>query len=96
MLCLNSFLHANRLHFCIFLKYKAYTEAGQAYVDNMYAKFDGSTHILAKSGTEFKTLCFKNVAKQLGIEYEEYALPYKPQSNAKIEGFHHFLKASIC
>ena len=37
----------------------------------------------------------KNLAKELGVEFKCYTAPYHPQSNGRIEGFHHFLKACM-
>ena len=66
-----------------------------AYVDNVYAKFGGSKKILSDNGTEFKNQLFEKVAKELGVEFKCYTAPYHPQSNGRIEGFHHFLKACM-
>ena len=45
---------------CIPLKSKITTKFVQAYVDNIYLKFCGSTYIMCEKGTEFKkNLCFK-------------------------------------
>ena len=44
---------------------------------------------------KFKISLFKNVSKQLGIEYQVYMPPYHPQSNSRIKGLYHFLKACI-
>ena len=38
---------------------------------------------------------FEKVAKELGVEFKCYIAPYHPQSNGRIEGFHHFLKACM-
>ena len=43
----------------------------------------------------FKNKLFEQVAKELGVEYKLYTLPYHPASNGCIEGFHAFLKACI-
>ena len=40
-------------------------------------------------------IVFEQVAKELGLEYKLYTLPYHPASNGRIEGFHAFLKACI-
>ena len=42
-----------------------------------------------------KTSFLKKVAKELGVEFKCYTAPYHPQSNGRIEGFHHFLKACM-
>ena len=64
----------------------------QAYFDNIYAKFGGSTCILSDTGMEFKNSLFANVAKQLGVEYKVYTPPYHSQSNGRIWEFHQFFK----
>ena len=51
--------------------------------------------ILSDNGTKFKNRIFEQVAKELGVEYKLYTLPYHPASNGRIEGFHAFLKACI-
>ena len=81
--------------FCILLKTKTAAEVVKAYVDNVCAKFGGSLKILSDNETEFKNQLFANVATELGVEYKIYTPPYHPQSNGKIEGFHHLLKACI-
>ena len=40
-------------------------------------------------------IVFEQVAKELGVEYKLYTLPFHPASNGRIEGFHAFLKACI-
>ena len=54
-----------------------------------------SRKILSDNGTEFKNDLSDRVAKELGIEHKVYSLPYHPQSNGRIEGFHLFLKACM-
>ena len=81
--------------FCIPLRTNATEEVIQAYIDNVYAKFGGSLKILSDNGTEFKNRVFEQVAKELGVEYKLYTLPYHPISNGRIEGFHAFCKACI-
>ena len=44
---------------------------------------------------KFKNQLFEKVAKELGVEFKCYTAPYHPQSNGRIEGFHHFLKACM-
>ena len=51
--------------------------------------------MISDNGTEFKNKVFEQVAKELGLEYKLYTLPYHPASNGRIEGFHAFLKACI-
>lgn len=81
--------------FCVPLKSKHASEVVKAYVDQIYSKFGGSTKILSDNGTEFKNELFTKVANELGVEHKMYTAPYRPQSNGRIEGFHHFLKACI-
>ena len=81
--------------FCIPIPSKKASDVVTAYVDNVYAKFGGSKKILSDNGTEFKNQLFEKVAKELGVEFKYYTAPYHPQSNGRIEGFHHFLKACM-
>ena len=81
--------------FCVPLKTKMAGEVIQAYIDNAHSKFGGSLKILSDNGTEFKNKVFKQISKELGLEYKLYILPYHPASNGRIEGFHAFLKACI-
>ena len=77
------------------MKTKTAEEVTQAYIDKVYSKFGGSLKTLNDNGTEFKNKVFEQVAKELGVEYKLYTLPYHPASNGRIEGFHAFLKACI-
>ena len=81
--------------FCVPLKTKAAEEVTQAYIDNVYSKFEGSLKILSDNVTEFKNKVFEQVAKELGVEYKLYSPPYHPALNGQIEGLHAFLKACI-
>ena len=81
--------------FCIPITSKRASEVVAAYVDNVYSKFGGSKKILSDNGTEFKNQLFEKVAKELGVQFKCYTAPYHPQSNGRIEGFHHFLKACM-
>ena len=81
--------------FCIPLKTKQASEVLQAYIDNICAKFGGSLKILSDNGTEFKNQLFEKIAKELGVKYKIYTVPYWPSYNGRIEGFHNFLKACI-
>ena len=56
-------------------------EVIQAYIDQVYSKFGGSLKILSDNGTEFKNKLFEQVAKELGVEYKLYILPYHSASN---------------
>ena len=81
--------------FCVTLKTKTAEEVIQAYIDHVYSKFGGSLKMLSDNGTEFKNKIFEQVAKELGVKYKLYTLPYHPASNGRIEGSHAFLKACI-
>ena len=81
--------------FCIPLKSKKAGEVVMAYTDEVYKYFGGSRKILSDNGTEFKNQLFEKVAKTLGVQFKCYTAPYHPQSNGRIEGFHHFLKACM-
>ena len=81
--------------FCIPLKTKTAEEVVQVYLSHMYSKFGGSEKILSDNCTEFMNKLFEEVANQLGVEYKAYTLPYRPQCNGKIEGFHKYLKSCI-
>ena len=74
---------------------KTAEEVIQAYLDNVYSKFGGSTKILSDNGTKFKNKIFEQVAKELQVEHKLHTPPYHPVSNGRIEGFHAFLKACI-
>ena len=37
----------------------------------------------------------ERVSEELGVEYKVYSLPYRSQSNGRIESFHYSLKACI-
>ena len=80
---------------CVPLKTKTAEEVIQAYIDHVYSRFGGSLKILSDNGTEFKNKLFEQIAKELGVEYKLYTLPYHPASNGHIEGFYAFLKACI-
>ena len=67
--------------FCVPLKTKTTEEVTQAYIDHVYSRFGGSLKILSDNGTEFKNKIFEQVAKELGVEYKLYTLPYHPVSN---------------
>ena len=62
---------------------------------DIYSVLGGSTKILTDNGTEFKNEVFKEMLKSLGTEKLIHLPHYRPQSNGRIEGFHHYLKASI-
>ena len=81
--------------FCIPIPSKKASDVVTAYIDNVYSKFGGSKKILSDNGTEFKNQLFEKIAKELGVEFKCYTAPYHPQSNGRIEGFHHFLKSCM-
>ena len=81
--------------FCIPIPSKKASDVITAYIDNVYSKFGGSKKILSDNGTEFKNQLFEKIAKELGVEFKCYTAPYHPQSNGRIEGFHHFLKSCM-
>ena len=80
---------------CIPIKDKMATVVVQAYLKGVHHVFGSLRKILSDNGTEFKNELFDNVAKELGIEHKVYSLPYHPQSNGYIEGFHLFLKTCL-
>ena len=88
-------MYVNGLCVLCTLKTKAAEEVTRAYIDNVCSKFGGSLKILSDNGTEFMNKVFEQVAKELGVEYKLYTLPYHPASNGRIEEFHAFLKACI-
>ena len=45
--------------FCIPLKTKTAEEVLQAYIDNVFSKFDRTIKILSDNGTEFKNMIFE-------------------------------------
>ena len=52
----------------------------QAYMRHVYSKFGGSDKNLSDNGTEFKNKLFKDVTKQLGVEYKVYTPPTDPSA----------------
>ena len=80
---------------CIPVKSKMAKDIVDAYMREVYYKYGGSREILSDNGTEFKNELFTMVAKKLGVEHKIYSPPFHPQSNGRIEGFHHFLKACL-
>ena len=80
---------------CIPIKLKKATDVARAYMQHVYSILGGSTKILTDNGTEFKNEVFKEVLQKLGTEKLIHSPPYRPQSNARIEGFHRYLKACI-
>ena len=80
---------------CIPIKSKKATDVARAYMQHVYSVLGGSTKILTDNGTEFKNEVFRDVLQKLGTEKLIHSLPYRPQSNGRIEGFHRYLKAYI-
>ena len=64
-------------------------------MNEVYYKYGGSRKILSDNGSEFKNKLFTSVANKLGVEHKIFSPPFHPQSNGRIEGFHHFLKACL-
>ena len=81
--------------FCVFSKTKRLSEELQAHVDEVYAKFEGSSKILSHKGTEFKNQLFTYILTQQGVDCKTYSPPYHLHSNERIEWFHNFLKACM-
>ena len=80
---------------CIPIKSKKASDVARAYMQHVYSILGGSTKILTDNGTEFKNEVFKEMLQSLGTEKLIHSPPYRPQSNGRIEGFHHYLKACI-
>ena len=80
---------------CIPVKSKMAKDIVEVYMKEVYYKYGGSRKILSDNGTEFKNELFTTVAKKLGVEHKIYSPPFHPQSNGRIEGFHHLLKACL-
>ena len=66
----------------------------KTYMNHVYSIFRGSSWMLTDNGSEFKNNIFNEVCAKLGIK-RVYSPVYTPQSNGKLEGFHHFFKACI-
>ena len=66
----------------------------KAYMDHIYSAFGGSLCMLTDNRSEFRNDMFVEVCDKLGIK-KIYSPVYTPQSNGKLEGFHHFFKACI-
>ena len=80
---------------CIPIKSKKASDVARAYMQYVYSILGGSTKILTDNRTEFKNEVFREMLQQLGTEKLIHSLPYRPQSNRRIEGFHRYLKACI-
>ena len=70
------------------------TTVCNAYRDNVYCVFGGSSRILTDNGTEFKNKEMKAICDELGVK-QVFSLAYTPQSNGRLEGWHRFFKACI-
>ena len=66
----------------------------KAYIGHVYSMFGGSLTMLTDNRIEFRNDVFDKVCDKLGIK-RVYSPVYTPQSNGKLEGFHHFFKACI-
>ena len=80
---------------CIPIPNKTASEVMRACVKRVYSQFGGSYKVLTDNGTEFKNQLVDDICRTLGVKYKIHLLPYRPQSNGQIEGFHYFLKACI-
>ena len=81
--------------FCIPIRNKSAEEVIMAWRNHISFPFGVCRKLLTNNGTEFKNELFNTVAEQLGVERKIYTLPYSPQSNGRIEGFHNFLKTCL-
>ena len=66
----------------------------EAYRDNIYYVFGGSSRILTDNGSEFKNKEMQEVCDTLGLKHI-FSPVYTPQSNGRLEGWHRFFKACI-
>ena len=66
----------------------------EAYRDNIYCVFGGSSRILTDNGSEFKNKEMQEVCDTLGLKHI-FSPVYTPQSNGRLEGWHRFFKACI-
>ena len=65
-----------------------------AYRDNIYCVFGGSSRMLTDNGSEFKNKEMQEVCDTLGLKHI-FSPVYTPQSNRCLEGWHRFFKACI-
>ena len=65
-----------------------------AYRDNIYCIFGGSSRMLTDNGSEFKNKEMQEVCDTLGLKHI-FSPVYTPQSNGRLEGWHRFFKACI-
>ena len=66
----------------------------EAYRDNVYCVFGGSSRMLTDNGSEFKNKEMQEVCDTLGLKHI-FSPVYTPQSNGRLEGWHQFFKACI-
>ena len=66
----------------------------EAYKDNVYCIFGGSSRILTNNGLEFKNKEMQEVCDTLGLKHI-FSPVYTPQSKGRLEGCHRFFKACI-
>ena len=66
----------------------------EAYRDNIYCVFSGSSRMLTNNGSEFKNKEMQEVCDTLGLKHI-FSPVYTPQSNGHLEGWHRFFKACI-
>ena len=66
----------------------------EAYRDNIYCVFGGSSRMLMDNGSDFKNKEMHEVCDTLGLKHI-FSLVYTPQSNGCLEGWHRFFKACI-
>ena len=66
----------------------------EAYRDNVYCIFGGSSRILTDNGSKFKNKEMQEVCDTLGLKHI-FSPVYTPQSNRCLEGWHRFFKAFI-
>ena len=66
----------------------------EAYQDNIYCVFGGSSRMLTDNGSEFKNKEMQEVCDTLGLKLI-FSPVYTPQSNGCLEGWHRFFKACI-
>ena len=65
-----------------------------AYRENIYCVFSGSSRMLTDNGSEFKNKEMQEVCDTLGLKHI-FSPVYTPQSNGRLEGWHRFFKACI-
>ena len=76
------------------IKNKSAETICEAYRDNVYCIFSGSSRMLTDNGSEFKKKEMQEVCDTLGLKHI-FSPVYTPQSNGRLEGWHRFFKACI-